>query len=82
MVKSKRDEEMRKVVLSALAFRRIANASPEMREVIHRMEEALRMLAAESKLKCGAPQKIWRLRRTYPKRIGHDRTLEEGARAR
>jgi hypothetical protein len=50
MVKAKRGAEMRKIIWSALEFRRIANASPEMREVIRRMEEALRRIGSESKL--------------------------------
>jgi maleate cis-trans isomerase len=50
MIKSKKGDEMRKVILSALEFRRISNVSPEMREVVQRMEEALRKIGSESPL--------------------------------
>jgi hypothetical protein len=50
MVKSKRGDEMRKIIWSALGFRQISNASPEMIEVIRRMEEVLRRIGSESKL--------------------------------
>jgi hypothetical protein len=50
MVKSKRGEEMRKLVYAALEFRRISNASPEMLQIVRRMEEALSQIGDESKL--------------------------------
>jgi hypothetical protein len=50
LIKAKRGDEMRKFILSALNFRRIANATPEMNEVIRRMEEALQRIGAESRL--------------------------------
>jgi hypothetical protein len=50
MVKSKSGAEMRKVIQAGLNFRRIANASPEMLEVVRRMEEALKKIGSESKL--------------------------------
>lgn len=50
VLKTKRGDDLRIFVLAALEFRRIANASPEMREVIRRMEEALRKVASESAL--------------------------------
>lgn len=50
MVKSKNGAEMRKVIQAGLNFRRIANASPEMREVVRRMEEALKKVGSESTL--------------------------------
>ena len=50
LIKSKEGDEMRKVILSGLDFRRISNASPEMLEVVRRTEEALKKIASESKL--------------------------------
>jgi hypothetical protein len=50
MVKSKSGAEMRKVIQAGLNYRRIGNASPEMREVVRRMEEALKRIGSESKL--------------------------------
>jgi hypothetical protein len=50
LLKAKRGDYLRIFILAALEFRRIANASPEMREVIRRMEEALRKIASESTL--------------------------------
>jgi hypothetical protein len=50
MVKAKRGADMRKIIWSALEFKRIANASQEMRQVIQRMEEALRRIGSESTL--------------------------------
>lgn len=50
MVRAKKGAEMRKLILAALNFRRIGNASPEMREVVRRMEEALKKIAADSDL--------------------------------
>jgi hypothetical protein len=45
-----RGEQLRSVVLSAFEFRRIANASDDMRRVIGLMEEALRMVGRQSQL--------------------------------
>ena len=50
VIKSKRGEEMRKVILSGLEFQRISNASPEMQEVVRRTREALKQIASELKL--------------------------------
>lgn len=50
MLKSKKGDELRTFVLAALDFRRIANASDEMREVTRRMEAALQRVASESTL--------------------------------
>jgi hypothetical protein len=50
MVKSKSGAAMRKVIQAGLNYRRIGNASPEMREVVRRMEEALKRIGSESKL--------------------------------
>lgn len=50
LLKAKRGDDLRTFILSALGFRRIANASPEMREVIRRMEDALKKVASESAL--------------------------------
>jgi hypothetical protein len=50
ILKSKKGQDLSTFVLSALEFRRIANASAEMREVVRRMEEALTRIACESRL--------------------------------
>ena len=50
MIKSKEGDEMRNIVHAGLHFRRIANASPEMLEVVRRVEEALKRIASESRL--------------------------------
>jgi hypothetical protein len=50
MIKSKQGDEMRKIILSGLEFRRISNASLDMVEIVRRVEEALKMIASESKL--------------------------------
>ena len=50
LIKSKTGTEMRKIIHSGLEYRKIANASPEMLEVIRRLEEALKRIASESKL--------------------------------
>jgi hypothetical protein len=50
LIKAKNCDDLRKFVLSGLEFRRISNASPEMQEIVRRMEEALRRVASESDL--------------------------------
>jgi hypothetical protein len=45
-----RGAQLRKLVLSALEFRRIANATDDMKRVIDLMEEALRMVGRTSRL--------------------------------
>jgi hypothetical protein len=45
-----RGQRLRLIVLSALEFRRISNASPDMRRVVELMEEALRMVGRRSQL--------------------------------
>jgi hypothetical protein len=50
MVKSKDGAELRRLIQAGLNFKRIANASPEMREVVRRMEEALKRVGSESTL--------------------------------
>jgi hypothetical protein len=47
---SKSDGELRKVILSALDFRKIANASPDMRKVVENAEQALRTIGKRSAL--------------------------------
>ena len=42
---AKSDVDLRKVIRSTLAFRKISNASPDMRAIIHNAEEALRIIA-------------------------------------
>jgi hypothetical protein len=46
---------MRRLIHSGLEFRRIANASPEMIEIVHKMEDALRMAptSANQSNRCG-----------------------------
>jgi hypothetical protein len=50
IISAARGADLRKVILSALEFRRIANASDDMKEVIGLMEEALRMVGRTSRL--------------------------------
>jgi hypothetical protein len=50
LIVGSRGEQLRSIVLSALEFRRIANASDDMRRVKELMEEALRMVARHSLL--------------------------------
>jgi len=50
MIKARGGDDMRLLILSALQFRRISNSTPEMKEVVRRMEEALAMIGKESKL--------------------------------
>jgi hypothetical protein len=48
--KSKKGDDLRNFILAALGFRQISSASADMQEVIRRMEEALKRIAAESEL--------------------------------
>ncbi len=57
MIKSKKGDEMRKVISSAIEFRRISNASPEMLEVVRRVEEALKRIGSESILNAARVQR-------------------------
>src|SRR5262249_5483664 len=50
MFKSKKGDELTTLVLSGLEFRRISNATDDMREVVRRTEEGLKKIASESKL--------------------------------
>lgn len=50
LIVGSRDEQLRSIVLSGLEFRRIANASDDMRRVRELMEEALRMVGRHSLL--------------------------------
>ena len=45
-----RGDQLRTIVLSGLEFRRIGNASPEMKLVVGLIEEALRMIGRQSVL--------------------------------
>jgi hypothetical protein len=47
---SKTDDDLRKVILSALEFRKISNASPDMRKVVESAEQALRIIGKRSAL--------------------------------
>jgi hypothetical protein len=50
LILSSRGDRLRSIVLSALEFRRVANASEDMRRVREKMEEALRMIGRRSRL--------------------------------
>jgi hypothetical protein len=50
LISTARGERVRSLVLSALEFRRISNASEDMRAVVRLMEEALRMIGRRSHL--------------------------------
>jgi hypothetical protein len=50
LISSARGEHLRALVLSALEFRRISNASEDMKSVVNLMEEALRMVGRKSRL--------------------------------
>jgi hypothetical protein len=47
---SKIDADLRRVILSALEFRKIANASPDMKKVVENAEQALRVIGKRSAL--------------------------------
>jgi hypothetical protein len=47
---SRTDDQMRRVILSALDYRRISNASDDQREVVRRAQEALKQIANTSRL--------------------------------
>lgn len=50
LILARRGDELRTLVLSGLEFRRIGNASDEMRQVVRLVEEALRMIGRQSAL--------------------------------
>ncbi len=50
LIMGSRGDQLRSIVLSALEFRRISNASDDMRQVIGLMEEALKMVGRGSRL--------------------------------
>jgi hypothetical protein len=50
LISAARGERLRSLVLSAFEFRRIANATDDMRRVVSLMEEALRMVGRKSRL--------------------------------
>jgi hypothetical protein len=50
LISAARGDRLRSLVLSALEFRRIANASDDMSRVVSLMEEALRMVGRKSRL--------------------------------
>jgi hypothetical protein len=58
LFESKTGEEMRRVVLSALDFRRISNASSDMRQIVKNAESALRTLGKRSALNAFRVQKF------------------------
>jgi hypothetical protein len=51
-------DDMRSVILAALSFRQIANATPDAREIVGKAENALRTLGARSKLNAFRLQKF------------------------
>jgi hypothetical protein len=50
LISAARGDQLRDLVLSALEFRRIMNASDDMKRVVSLMEEALRMVGSKSRL--------------------------------
>jgi hypothetical protein len=58
LFESKTGDEMRRVILSALEFRKIANATPEMKQVIDKAESALRTIGKRSALNAFRLQKF------------------------
>jgi hypothetical protein len=50
LISAAREEQLRSLVSSALDFRRILNATNDMRQVVGLMEEALRMIGRKSRL--------------------------------
>lgn len=50
MFESKEGGELRLAVLAALEFRRIANATPQMKEIVEKAEGALRTIGKRSAL--------------------------------
>jgi hypothetical protein len=50
LISAERGDRLRSLVFSALEFRRISNASDDMRRVVSLMEEALRMVGRKSRL--------------------------------
>ena len=50
LILAARGDDLRSLVLSGLEFRRISNASDDMRRVVNLMEEALQMVGAKSRL--------------------------------
>jgi hypothetical protein len=50
LIDGSRGDQLRLIVLSALAFRRVSNASDDMRRVIGLMEEALKTVGRRSRL--------------------------------
>jgi hypothetical protein len=57
LISAARGDHLRALVLAALEFRRIGNASDDMRRVVSLMEEALRILARKSRLNALRVQK-------------------------
>jgi hypothetical protein len=50
LIKSKRGDDLRRIVLSGVDFRKISNATPEMQKVVQLIEKALMQIASESTL--------------------------------
>jgi hypothetical protein len=50
LFESKKGEELRRIVLAALAFRQIGNATPQMKEIVEKAEGALRAIGKRSAL--------------------------------
>jgi hypothetical protein len=50
LILARRGDQLRTLVLAGLEFRRIGNASDEMRRVVHLVEEALRIIGRRSEL--------------------------------
>jgi hypothetical protein len=50
MIKARKGEEQQQLIYAALEFRRISNATPEMLELVSRMESALKKIGSETSL--------------------------------
>ena len=70
--KTNKGDELAHLIYSALEFRRISNASPEMLEVVRRATEALKMIASESKLNALRVGKYIRLDDNRPNSVQND----------
>jgi hypothetical protein len=58
LFESKVGDEMRRVVLSALEYRKISNATPDMKEILNKSESALRTIGKRSALNAFRLQKF------------------------
>jgi hypothetical protein len=73
LFESRSGDQLRRVVLSALTYRRISNASDDMRAIVERAEEALRTIGSKSRLNALRVEK-------YGIPIQQDTASDDGAR--